>query len=86
MAMGKYTEAVSQYTRAIQLAPAFSFAAANKTLALYAAGQTDQAMREMRWVPAFLKSKTAFKVHFPHCADRRVVVLRDAGGTPSILC
>lgn len=52
MATGRYAEAVAQYTRAVQLAPAFSFAAANKTLGLYAAGRTDQAMREMRCAPA----------------------------------
>ena len=51
MATGRYDEAVAQYTRATQLAPAFSFAAANKTLGLYAAGQTDESMREMRCAP-----------------------------------
>lgn len=51
MATGRYDEAVAQYTRATQLAPAFSFAAANKTLGLYAAGQTEQSMREMRCAP-----------------------------------
>lgn len=50
MATGRYEEAVAQYSRAVQLAPAFSFAAANRTLALYAAGRTDEAMREMRCV------------------------------------
>ncbi len=50
MATGRYDEAVAQYTRAVQLAPAFSFAAANRTLAMYAAGRTDEAMREMRRV------------------------------------
>ena len=50
MATGRYDEAVAQYTRAVQLAPAFSFAAANRTLALYATGRTDEAMREMRCV------------------------------------
>ncbi|KAK9906822.1 hypothetical protein WJX75_008607 [Coccomyxa subellipsoidea] len=48
LAMGKWDEAASYYQRAIQLAPAFSFAAANRTLALYAGGKTNEAMREMR--------------------------------------
>jgi lipoprotein NlpI len=46
--MGKYDEAAKYYQRAVQLAPSFSFAAANRTLALYAGGKTDEAMREMR--------------------------------------
>lgn len=50
LAMGKWDEAASYYQRAIQLAPAFSFAAANRTLALYAGGKTNEAMREMRSV------------------------------------
>jgi hypothetical protein len=58
MATGRYAEAVAQYTRAVQLAPAFSFAAANKTLGLYAAGRTDQAMREMRCARAGLAAPT----------------------------
>ena len=48
MRAGNYEEAARFYQRATQLAPAFSFAAANRTLALYQAGQTNEAMREMR--------------------------------------
>lgn len=52
LAMGQYDEAASYYQRAVQLAPAFSFAAANRSLALYAGGKTNEAMREMRCGPA----------------------------------
>ena len=49
LAQQKWTEAAGYYEKAMQLAPAFSFAGANRTLALYAGGQTNEAMREMRY-------------------------------------
>lgn len=58
MAMGKFDEAANYYQRAIQLAPAFSFAIANRSLALYAGGKTNEAMREMRCVPPATQSCT----------------------------
>ena len=50
LAQQKWAESAQYYQKAIQLAPAFSFAGANRTLALYAGGQTNEAMREMRSV------------------------------------
>ncbi len=49
LAQQKWTESAGYYQKAMQLAPAFSFAGANRTLALYAGGQTNEAMREMRY-------------------------------------
>ena len=48
LAQQKWAESAGYYQKAMQLAPAFSFAGANRTLALYAGGQTNEAMREMR--------------------------------------
>ena len=50
LAQQKWTESAGYYKKAMQLAPAFSFAGANRTLALYAGGQTNEAMREMRYL------------------------------------
>ncbi len=62
LAQQKWTEAAGYYEKAMQLAPSFSFAGANRTLALYAGGQTNEAMREMRYkhrlhlpIPSFIK-------------------------------
>ena len=49
----RWQDASKYYGRAAELAPAFSFAAANKALALYQMGEeepahTEQAVREMR--------------------------------------
>lgn len=49
LAQQKWAESAGYYQKAMQLAPAFSFAGANRTLALYAGGQTNEAMREMRY-------------------------------------
>jgi hypothetical protein len=43
--LGQWSEAVGYYTKATQLAPSFSFAAANRSLALYQTGNTEQAIR-----------------------------------------
>ena len=48
MGLGKWAEAADYYGRAARLAPSFSFASANRTLALYQLGQTSEAVREMR--------------------------------------
>ena len=48
LAHQKWAELAGHYQKAMQLAPAFTFAEANRTLALYAGGQTNEAMREMR--------------------------------------
>ena len=48
LAQQKWAQSAGYYQKAMQLAPAFSFAGANRTLALYAGGQTNEAMREMR--------------------------------------
>lgn len=40
--------AADYYGKAASMAPAFAFAAANKSLALYQLGQTNESMREMR--------------------------------------
>ena len=60
LAQQKWAESAQYYQKAIQLAPAFSFAGANRTLALYAGGQTNEAMREMRSV-----ARQCF-MHFQH--------------------
>jgi hypothetical protein len=44
-------ESAEFYGKAVELAPAFSFAAANRALALYQLGNTNESMREMRWAP-----------------------------------
>ncbi|KAF5834007.1 hypothetical protein DUNSADRAFT_9492 [Dunaliella salina] len=46
--MGNWEEAVTYYGKAAQLAPGFSFAAANEALGLYQIGQTTRALKEMR--------------------------------------
>ncbi len=46
--LGQWKEAATCYGTAARLAPEFSFAAANKALALYQLGETDTAVREMR--------------------------------------
>lgn len=46
--MKNWSEAEQCFGRAAQLAPAFSFAAANKTLAMFQLGKREQAIREMR--------------------------------------
>lgn len=48
MAAGDYQAAFDSYSRAVSLAPEFSFAAANRALALFASGERDRAAREMR--------------------------------------
>ena len=53
MCADRWKDAAQFYGRASDLAPAFSFAAANRALALYQLGerdasQSDQAVREMR--------------------------------------
>lgn len=45
---GDWGEAAEYYGRAAQLAPAFSFALANRALALYQLGQDNRAIKEMR--------------------------------------
>ncbi len=50
LAQQEWAESAQYYQKAVQLAPAFSFAGANRTLALYAGGHTDEAVREMRSV------------------------------------
>eukprot|EP00884_Botryococcus_braunii_P005723 jgi/Botrbrau1/15151/Bobra.0149s0020.1 len=47
-ALGKWAESAEYYGKAVELAPAFSFAAANRALALYQLGRTNESMREMR--------------------------------------
>ncbi|GFH25619.1 TPR_REGION domain-containing protein [Haematococcus lacustris] len=46
--MGQWQEALAYYSKAVELAPGFSFASANRALALYQLGQAEQAIREMR--------------------------------------
>lgn len=48
MAQGAWKEAAEFYGKAYKLAPQFSFAAANQSLALYQQGDTKDAVREMR--------------------------------------
>lgn len=48
--MGNYDAAAKYFGRAASMAPAFSFAAANRCVALFAAGRTNESMREMRAV------------------------------------
>lgn len=43
--LGRWDEAVQYYSKAYQISPEFSFAAANRALALYQVGQADQAIR-----------------------------------------
>jgi hypothetical protein len=43
--MGRWDQAVQYYTQASQLAPEFSFAAANRALALYQSGSQEPAIR-----------------------------------------
>jgi tetratricopeptide (TPR) repeat protein len=45
---GDWAAAAEYYGRAAQLAPAFSFAQANRALALYQLGQDNKAIKEMR--------------------------------------
>jgi hypothetical protein len=44
----RWRDAAEFYGKAVALAPAFSFAAANRALALYQLHETDASMREMR--------------------------------------
>ncbi|EFJ48099.1 hypothetical protein VOLCADRAFT_91322 [Volvox carteri f. nagariensis] len=46
--LGRWSEAVDYYGRAAQLAPNFSFAAANRAVALFEIGRTEEAIREFR--------------------------------------
>lgn len=48
MAQGAWKEAADFYGKAYKLAPQFSFAAANQSLALYQQGRMTEAVREMR--------------------------------------
>eukprot|EP00879_Flechtneria_rotunda_P029102 GHRR01031368.1.p1 GENE.GHRR01031368.1~~GHRR01031368.1.p1 ORF type:complete len:119 (+),score=31.16 GHRR01031368.1:390-746(+) len=48
MGLGNWAEAETCFSKAAALAPFFSFAAANRTLAMYQLGNTEQAIREMR--------------------------------------
>ena len=48
MAQGFWQDAADFYGKAFKLAPGFSFAAANQSLALYQLGKTKEAVREMR--------------------------------------
>eukprot|EP00878_Enallax_costatus_P005296 GHUV01005563.1.p1 GENE.GHUV01005563.1~~GHUV01005563.1.p1 ORF type:complete len:364 (+),score=89.25 GHUV01005563.1:278-1369(+) len=48
MGMKNWSDAEQCFAKAAQLAPAFSFAAANKTLAMFQLGKREQAIREMR--------------------------------------
>lgn len=50
LGMGNYDAAAQYFGRAAGMAPAFSFAAANRCVALFAAGRTNESMREMRAV------------------------------------
>ncbi len=44
----RWEEAVEYYTKAVALAPAFSFAVANRALAMYQLGRTNEAIKEYR--------------------------------------
>jgi tetratricopeptide (TPR) repeat protein len=46
--LGRWKEAAGYFEKAIKLAPQFSFAAANRALALYEAGEVGTAVREMQ--------------------------------------
>lgn len=46
--LGRWKDAEQYYGRAASLAPSFSFAAANRALALYQLGETEASIREMR--------------------------------------
>jgi tetratricopeptide (TPR) repeat protein len=48
--MGKYEAAVEYFGRAAALSPQFSFATANRCVAMFAAGRVNEALREMRAV------------------------------------
>jgi predicted Zn-dependent protease len=48
--LGNYDAAAGYFARAVALSPAFSFAAANRCVALFAAGKVNESMREMRAV------------------------------------
>ncbi|KAL6785608.1 hypothetical protein ACKKBF_B00945 [Auxenochlorella protothecoides x Auxenochlorella symbiontica] len=60
---GRYAEALAYYDGAVQLAPAFSFAAANKALALYQLEQDELSLHEMRSLlrryPSFVDVRAA---------------------------
>jgi tetratricopeptide (TPR) repeat protein len=47
-ALRKWDEALVDYGRAVQLAPEFSFAAANYALALYQVGRENEAFKQFR--------------------------------------
>ena len=42
-------ESIGYYGKAVALSPEFSFAAANRALAMYQVGQTEASIREMRY-------------------------------------
>ena len=48
LAQGAWAEAAEYYGKAYKLAPSFSFAAANQSLALYQQGKLKESVREMR--------------------------------------
>jgi tetratricopeptide (TPR) repeat protein len=44
----RWNDAVQYYSRAISLAPSFSFAVANRALAMYQLGRSNEAIKEYR--------------------------------------
>lgn len=44
----RWEDAVQYYSRAISLAPSFSFAVANRALAMYQLGRSNEAIKEYR--------------------------------------
>jgi predicted Zn-dependent protease len=50
MGMQKYKNAVEYFGKAAALAPQFSFATANRCVAMFAAGSVNDSMREMRGI------------------------------------
>ena len=52
--LGRWRDAAEFYGKAASLAPEFAFSAANKAVALFQLGETNESMREMRCVSELL--------------------------------
>lgn len=55
--LGRWRDAADFYGKAASLAPEFAFSAANKAVAMFQLGETNESMREMRYVQLLCAGK-----------------------------
>lgn len=70
MAQGAWKDAAEFYGKAFRLAPEFSFAAANQSLALYQQGEVKQAVRTMRCALCVGTSQTCRASLYAQCRTK----------------